>query len=135
MNMMSMKDREQYIKGYIGKPYLPLESCDPRMPYTMRIKGERHSLCIVIKLCMNKNGQLCFYDYERGHMLDGKVLKRLPNGLVFDGGPFGKPLIFKPLTLEEFDAYYRQDWPKEVSDLLHTLDDVYVWYRKQARLV
>ena len=101
----------------------------------MRKKGERKIIAVGIGLCMSESEKLCYDDLERGHMLDGKIIKHLKDGVVFYSEYFRAELVFEPLTFDEFNEHFRQYWPKEVSDLLHTLDDVYVWYRKQARLV
>ena len=113
--MLDKQQRTQYIKGTFGESFFALESCDPRTP--------------------NKEGLLCYYDYERGHMLRGKIEKNLKSGIVFKTNAFDKALVFEPLTLETFDRELRHTLPEEVSELLHSIDDVCVWYRKQAGMV
>ena len=44
-------------------------------------------------------------------------------------------IYIEPLTLETFDRELRHTLPEEVSELLHSIDDVCVWYRKQAGMV
>ena len=133
--MLDKQQRTQYIKGTFGESFFALESCDPRTPYTMRQKGGKAILAVAIGLCTNKEGLLCYYDYERGHMLRGKIEQNLKSGIVFKTNAFDKALVFEPLTLETFDRELRHTLPEEVSELLHSIDDVCVWYRKQAGMV
>ena len=78
--MLGKKERTQYIRAKYGSDFSALESCDPRTPYTVREKGSKAILSVAIGLCTSKDGQLCYYDFERGHMLRGKEGNRLPNG-------------------------------------------------------
>ncbi len=133
--MLDKRQRTQYIKGTFGESFFALESCDPRIPHTMRKKGSKAILAVAIGLCTNKEGLLCYYDYERGHMLRGKIEKNLKSGIVFKTDAFDKALVFEPLTLETFNRELRPTLPEEVSELLHSLDDVCMWYRKQAGMV
>lgn len=133
--MLNKKQRTQYIKGTFGESFFALESCDPRIPHTVKEKGSRAILAVAIGLCTNKEGLLCYYDYERGHMLHGKVEKNLKSGIVFKTNAFDKALVFEPLTLEIFNRELRPTLPEEVSERLNTLDDVCIWYRKQADMV
>ena len=108
---------------------------DKRMVYSMRLKGESSFRELAIGLQMDE-GQLCYFNFERVHMLDGRKVKDLPNGIVFKlaSNPFGRnnTIVFKPLTLDEFDKQIRPTLDEELSLTLQGIDDVYFWYRKQA---
>lgn len=108
---------------------------DKRTIYTVRLEGESAFMELAIGLCMDE-GQLCYYNFERVHMLDGRKVKDLPNGIVFKlkSNPFGRnnTLVFKPLTMDEFEERIRPQLPEELSVMLQDIDDVYFWYRKQA---
>ncbi len=109
---------------------------DPRVPYVMRKKGSNRIGLVAIQTCI-QDEKLCFYDFDRGRMLQGRVLKNLDSGVVFafSHKPYSEEseiLTFTPMTLKEFDTHFRPSIPKELSDVLTDLDDVYIWYRKQA---
>lgn len=104
---------------------------DPRTPYVMRHKGEEQIMSVAIGMCI-KDNRLCYYDFDRGHMLNGRIVKHLKDGILFKHN-IGT-LVFTPMTLEEFDREFRPHLPDEVSQHLLDLDDVYVWYRKQANM-
>ena len=133
--MLGKKERTQYIRAKYGSDFSAFESCDPRIPYTVREKGSKTILAVAIGLCTSKDGLLCYYDFERGHMLRGKAVKKLKNGIVFQTAIFKKPLVFEPLTLEEFEREFKPTLPNELAQRLNSLDDVYVWYRKEAGMV
>ena len=133
--MLGKEERTQYIRAKYGSDFSALESCDPRTPYTVREKGSKAILSVAIGLCTSKDGQLCYYDFERGHMLRGKAVKKLKNGIIFQTAIFKKPLVFEPLTLEEFEREFKPTLPTELAQRLNSLDDVYVWYRKEAGMV
>lgn len=113
---------------------------DLRTPYVMRRKGSERIGLVAIQMCI-KDGKLCFYDYDRGHMLQGKLLKERRDGGI-EWKHTHKPLnrdsdvyIFTPMTMDDFDIQLRPYIPEELSRILQDLDDVYVWYRKQAGIV
>lgn len=109
---------------------------DPRTPYIVRKEGRQGIFTTAIDTQFIK-GQLCFvagYDpYRRGHMLDGKVVKELKNGIVFDYGNKRngyERLTFTPMTYEEFNTYIRPYITERESAMIHDLDDAYFWYRR-----
>ena len=108
---------------------------DRRTVYTMRLMGESAFMEFAIGLCMDE-GQLCYFNFERVHILTGRIVEELPNGIVFElaSHPFGSNnvLVFEPLTMEEFDKRIRPNLPRELSVALRDIDDVNFWYRKQA---
>lgn len=106
---------------------------DTRTPYTMRIKGSK-AVDIVVAACFDEENRLCYYDLERGHMLDGKTKKELPSGIVFESVTMGE-VTLKPLTLKEFDELVRPWLDEYESSKLQTLNDIYFWYRRQAGIV
>lgn len=100
-----------------------------RTVYAYRAKG-RALFDLAIMTCV-KDGRLCYYDFNRGHMLDGRVVKHLKDGIVFKSKALGV-LTFTPLTLKEFNEQIRPTLDPHLSSLLNDIDDVYVWYRKLA---
>lgn len=77
---------------------------------------------------------LAYYDLgaERGHVLQGRTIKDLPNGIVFYAKDLNWDFTLTELTMEQFEARVRPSLPHEVSEMLNDLDDVYVWYRQLA---
>ena len=82
---------------------------------------------------------LIYYDIgsERGHDLPGRIIKELPNGVIFewDDGTKGavKPQFkLTELTMEEFELRVRPTLDEYVSNCIHDLDDAYVFYRRMA---
>lgn len=106
---------------------------DPRTPYTMRRKGSK-AVDVVLMATFDEEKRLCYYDLERGHMLDGKTKKELESGIVFQSEALGE-ITLKPLTLKEFDELIRPWLDDYESRKLQTLDDVYFWYRRQVGIV
>ncbi|MEG1514835.1 MAG: hypothetical protein RSD95_08135 [Clostridia bacterium] len=136
--MIDIRQRTLYVKGFFGESFSAIEALDPRVPYAMRIKGKDHISSVVIGMCADDEERLCYYD-GRGHMLDGKIIKTVKDGgIVFRmnskvfAGRNGDTLIFTPLTMTEFDEQLRPNLDEHLSQYLNDLDDVYVWYRKQA---
>ena len=76
--------------------------------------------------------QLGYWNFERGHLLDGKVKRNLKNGIVFQATELNWTLTLTELTMEEFETEIRPRLRPEVSEMLNDLDDVYVWCRQQA---
>ena len=76
--------------------------------------------------------QLSYWNFERGHLIDGKVKKDMRNGVVFRATELNWMLTLTELTMEEFEAEIRPRLQPEVSEMLNDLDDVYVWCRQQA---
>ena len=125
---------------------------DRRKPYVIDIEDRTKALnmrdngvdvpAIAIKCSVeiwdNGDGKeklsLFYYDIgcERGHILQGKVLKDLKNGIVFHAKELNWVFTLTELTMEQFEARIRPTLPQEVSEMLNDLDDVYVWYRQQV---
>ena len=76
--------------------------------------------------------QLGYWNFERGHLLDGRVKKELRNGIVFKATALNWTLTLTELTMEEFETEIRPRLAPEVSAMLNDLDDVYTWCRQQA---
>ena len=109
---------------------------DPHTPYTVRQEGRPGIFTFAIQTQV-QDGRLCFlagYDEDaRGHMLDGKVVKELKNGIVFDYGNkrnSHERLTLTPMTYEEFNTNIRPYITEQESSLIHDLDDAYFWYRR-----
>lgn len=100
-----------------------------------RRKGRRDTTEYAIKAeIVNDEGhpQLGYWNFERGHLIDGKVTKDLRNGIVFKATELNWTFTLTELTMEEFEAEIRPRLQPEVSEMLNDLDDVYVWCRQQA---
>lgn len=69
---------------------------------------------------------------ERGHKLQGKVVKDLPNGIVFYVPHLKWQFTLTELTMEQFEKRIRPHLDEYVSAMLNDLDDVYTWYRQMV---
>ena len=108
---------------------------DPRTPYICRIVDDYgEGIDSAINAQINEDGLLCYQNLIRGHMLNGKVKKELPNGIVFETENLGT-FTLTPITMEQFDRYERPSLDDYESGKLQTLDDVYFWYRRQVGIV
>ena len=67
---------------------------------------------------------------ERGHKLQGKTVKDLPNGIVFYVPRLKWQFTLTELTMEQFEKRIRPHLDENVSAMLNDLDDVYTWYRQ-----
>lgn len=121
---------------------------DMRKPYILNINDRKKEInfhngdglpSIAIKAKVGnwddeKGLHLFYYDIgcERGHVLPGKVVKDLPNGIVFDAKNPKWRFTLTELTYDEFNKRIRPTLDEHLSQYLNDLDDVYVWYRKQA---
>jgi hypothetical protein len=137
--MLTKAERTMGIQSRHGDTFEAFGDVDPRTPYVVRQKGKRQILSVAIDICISNAGKLCFYDLERGHMLNGKLHKQQRGGAfiwkhVHVGG-HAELLAFTPLTMDDFDAQLRQLCTEELSDALQDLDDVCFWYRRQAGIV
>lgn len=106
---------------------------DPRTPYCLRWE-KSDNLSVVIAACIDAENRLCYYDYERGHMMDGKVKEELPSGIIFESIFFGL-MTLTPLTLEEFDEHFRPWMDEYLSGLLEDMGDISFWYHREAGIV
>ena len=79
-----------------------------------------------------KKTQLLYWNFERGHAIDGKVKKQLKNGLVFKATDLNWTFTLTELTMQEFEAEIRPRIDPAVSEMLNDLDDVYMWLRHEA---
>lgn len=120
---------------------------DRRKPYVMLIKeqgvkqpfgGDPRTLpMIAIDAKLDTvDGEKCLFYYdigcERGHLLPGKVKKKLKNGIIFHAKDLKWDITLTELTMEEFNQRVRPHLQPEDSKMLNDLDDVYVWYRQQV---
>lgn len=129
---------------------------DFRKPYVLMTKrvnakswfGDDDDLPMIAIKCICEHGRkdygedvrkmyLQYYDIgcERGHRLEGKLIKELPNGIVFRwdnrDGMFDTFKLTE-LTMEEFERRVRPTLDEYQNRCLIDLDDVYVWYRRMA---
>ena len=74
---------------------------------------------------------LWYSNFERGHSPEGKVIKDLPNGIIFKATDAKCTIKLTELTMEEFEKYIRPNLLPEVSEMLNDPDDVYTWCRQQ----
>lgn len=135
-----MTDREKRtldIQQRRGEYFEAFEDVDPRIPHVIRQKGQQN-VSMAIDICISKDGRLCYYDGERGHMLDGKLHKKRRSGFewkyIHQGGS-SEILRFDRMTMDDFDAHLRQFCTDELSAKLQDLDDVCIWYRRLAGIV
>ena len=77
---------------------------------------------------------LSYFDIgcQHVHLFQGKVVKDMPNGIVFRAKERNYDIWLTELTMEQFDTRIRRVLPAEVSEMLNDLDDVYVWYRQMV---
>lgn len=131
---------------------------DFRKPYVLMTKksrervwrGDDENLPAIAIKCVCEHGRkedgenprktyLQYYDLgcERGHRLEGRVIKDLPNGIVFEwenhNGMFDTFKLTE-LTMDEFERRVRPTLDEYESDCIHDLDDVYVFYRRMVGL-
>lgn len=135
--MASKEERTLNIQSKYGKDFEAFEDVDPRVPHVMREEGDR-ILSIAIGICISKDGKLCYFDGERGHMLNGKLHKKRRNGFDWKyvhSEKYFEILRFDRMTMEDFDSQLRQYCTEELSAQLQNLDDVYIWYRRLAGIV
>lgn len=104
---------------------------NPRTVYAVRFKGNP-LFDLAIMACI-KDKQLCYYDFNRGHMLEGRVIRNLKDGIIFKSKARGD-ITLTPLTLNEFNEQIRPSLVPRLSDMLIDLDDVYSWYRRLANV-
>lgn len=112
---------------------------DFRKVYRVDIHPKRRTLSdfteIAVKAELVKNGlrtQLGYYNLERGHLIDGRVLKNKKDGIVFYAARLDWILTMHELTMDDFDKLVRPNIPDELSVALQDIDDVFFWYRREA---
>lgn len=115
---------------------------DYRKVYRVDVQDKRKRIEsfteIAVKAEIVKDGlrkQLGYHNLVRGHLLDGRATRNLKDGLVFYADKLGWTFTLHELTMADFDTMVRPNLPPELSQHLLDLDDVYVWYRKQAGIV
>ena len=122
------------------KPYV-IDIEDRRKELNMR-DDERNVPSIAIGSSIEKwddgdgkeKPSLFYYDIgcERGHKLQGKIMKDLPNGIVFYVPRLKWQFTLTELTMEQFEKRIRPLLDENVSAMLNDLDDVYTWYRQMV---
>lgn len=122
------------------KPYV-IDITDKSGKLNLRDRG-RGTPAIAIKCKTDKQERsdgkkhLCLFYYdigcERGHILPGKVVKDLRNGIIFHARELNWDIKLTELTIEQFDERVRPRLQPEVSEMLNDLDDVYIWYRQMV---
>ena len=128
---------------------------DQRKPYILTTKGNGDGkwfgdgddlpmVAIKCRIDYDDDGEpglhLFYYDIgcERGHILPGKVIKEMKNGVVFRWEPDkGEPELFKltEMTYDDFNRRIRPSLSEYVSRHIHDLDDVQVFYRRMVHMV
>lgn len=72
---------------------------------------------------------------ERGHLLEGSIIRQLPNGIVFNARHINETLTLTEFTMQEFEQRCRPDMermtPGSTRDL-RTITDVYAFCRRTA---
>ena len=84
-----------------------------------------------LKNKVDKYDCLCWYNFERGHMIFGRVKKETPTGIIFKSNNMGK-IELREMTMEWFNERIRPSLYPEVSEIINDLDDVFTWYRQLA---
>ncbi len=104
-----------------------------RTTYTFTWPGDKKPAGLALN-CHMKDGELRFYDTNRGHMIRGKVIQDGDDAFVFECAAGFMPgrWTFKALTIEDF----RRQTVRIVEDgayitqTIKTTDDLQEWYRK-----
>ena len=82
--------------------------------------------------CPMKDGRLCFFDTDRGHMIPGEVVKDGEDAFTFRSTGFEPgEWEFKALTIE--DVRRGVVWIENgdvIARTIRTTDDLQEWYRK-----
>ena len=128
---------------------------DFRKPYVLMTKssedkswfGDDDNLPMIAIKCLCEHGReeyhenprrtyLQYWDIgcERGHRLEGRIKKRLPNGIIFEWSGHHKSFKLTELTMEEFERRVRPSLDEYESNCIHDLDDVHVFYRRMVGL-
>lgn len=72
---------------------------------------------------------------ERGHLLEGTIIRQLPNGIVFNARHINETITLTEFTMQEFEQRCRPDMermtPGSTRDL-KTIADVYAFCRRTA---
>ena len=115
---------------------------DFRTPYLVRFydTATKHegSYEFAIRSSLIKKGEyylLMYSNFERGHMLEGQLVKRLKNGIVFDNPDNKIRLTLTKMTMDDFDQYVRPRYDEYVNSRIHDLDDAQVFMRRQEGIV
>ena len=102
-----------------------------RTTYTFKWPGRKKPNGLAMN-CHMKDGQLRFYDTNRGHMIDGKVVKDGDGAFTFQSAGFEPgEWEFKALTIE--DVRRGVVWIENgdiIAKTIQTTDDLQEWYRK-----
>lgn len=79
-----------------------------------------------------QEGHLCFYDTERGHMIEGNVEECFADGFYFIDKQKRK-WVFKEVSIEEFQEKLWKNVVngKEISDLCKTTEELWEYYRRE----
>lgn len=120
------------------KPYI-IDITDRSKALNMRDSGEGLPAiairCEIVDAIDGEKGvalSYCDIGCERGHIMNGKIVKDLRNGIVFRAKQQNMDIKLTELTMEQFNARVRPSLQPEVSEMLNDLDDVYVWYRQMV---
>ena len=72
---------------------------------------------------------------ERGHLLEGSIIRQLPNGIVFNARHINETITLTEFTMQEFEQRCRPDMermtPESTRDL-RNITDVYAFCRQTA---
>lgn len=107
---------------------------DKRAVYRYKSPGGCIGTALLVQM---RDGMLCFFDTDRGHMLRGKLLEEEEDSFSFEAES-GLTGIwhFEKLTIETFR---REHW-KHVADgaligeICGTTQDLYQWYRNNFKI-
>lgn len=81
-------------------------------------------------------GQLCYLDTNRGHMLEGRMKETFENGFIFaqnrDAERRKEGLwTFREVTIEEFKHHLYQHVSngQSIADSINSTEELWQWYR------
>ncbi len=102
-----------------------------RTTYTFKWPGRKKPSGLALN-CHMKDGQLRFFDTNRGHMIAGEVTKDGDDTFTFTSAGFEPgEWVFKALTIE--DVRRGAVWIENggiIAKTIRTTDDLQEWYRK-----
>lgn len=107
-----------------------------RAVYVFRLPDEKEFTGVALDVHMH-NGNLRFFDTNRGHKIEGKVTAETEDGFTFTStGAMPGEWRFKVLTIEEFKRkhYKLVEGGEALATKIKTTDDLHEWYRREFKI-
>jgi len=106
---------------------------DKRVVYIFKLPEEEDFTGIALDVHTH-NGNLRFFDTNRGHEIPGKVTNEDEKGFIFTST--AGEWHFKVLTIEEFKRkYYKLVIDGEImAAKIKTTEDLHQWYRMEFKI-